>query len=140
MLAEQRRAEHLAHERSAGLTIALNVKDRAANRRNTTPTRILRADEHPGPQRAGLHEDRCQRRVLLALVGGERHRRERERERELRVLPLLLHLSPQATGGPGFRTTATALPITLSLARKVGGIISEVPSDVEQHPSFRFYM
>jgi hypothetical protein len=36
--------------------------------------------------------------------------------------------------------SATALPITLSFARKVGGIISEVPPEVEQHPSFRFYM
>lgn len=36
--------------------------------------------------------------------------------------------------------SATALPISLSFARKVGGIISEVPPDVDHHPSFRFYM
>lgn len=36
--------------------------------------------------------------------------------------------------------SASALPVTLSFARKVGAIISEVPPGVDQHPSFRYYM
>lgn len=36
--------------------------------------------------------------------------------------------------------SAAALPVTLSFARKVGGIMSELPSDVSAHPSFRYYM
>jgi hypothetical protein len=33
-----------------------------------------------------------------------------------------------------------AFPITLNFAQRVGGIMSEVPSDLEPHPSLRFYM
>jgi hypothetical protein len=33
-----------------------------------------------------------------------------------------------------------ALPISLSFARKVGGVMAEVPRDSRPHPSFRFYM
>lgn len=36
--------------------------------------------------------------------------------------------------------SAAALPVTLSFARKVGAIISEVPPEVDHHPSFRYYM
>lgn len=36
--------------------------------------------------------------------------------------------------------SAAALPVTLSFARKVGAIISEVPPGVDHHPSFRYYM
>ena len=36
--------------------------------------------------------------------------------------------------------SAAALPITLSFARKVGGVLSELPPGVDSHPSFRYYM
>jgi hypothetical protein len=36
--------------------------------------------------------------------------------------------------------SAAALPITLSFARKVGGVIAEIPPGVTEHPSFRYYM
>jgi hypothetical protein len=36
--------------------------------------------------------------------------------------------------------SASALPITLSFARKVGGIMTELRPGVEAHPSFRYYM
>lgn len=36
--------------------------------------------------------------------------------------------------------SAAALPITLSFARKVGGVIAEIPQGVSEHPSFRYYM
>jgi len=36
--------------------------------------------------------------------------------------------------------SAAGLPITLSFARKVGGIMAELPPGVAPHPSFRFYM
>jgi hypothetical protein len=36
--------------------------------------------------------------------------------------------------------SAAGLPITLSFARKVGGIIAELPPGVPSHPSFRYYM
>jgi hypothetical protein len=36
--------------------------------------------------------------------------------------------------------SAAALPITLSFARKVGGIMAELSADAEAHPSFRYYM
>lgn len=32
------------------------------------------------------------------------------------------------------------LPITLNFAQKVGAVMGEIPSDVEPHPSLRFYM
>ena len=36
--------------------------------------------------------------------------------------------------------SAAGLPITLSFARKVGGIMAELPPGVTPHPSFRYYM
>jgi hypothetical protein len=36
--------------------------------------------------------------------------------------------------------SAAAWPVTLSFARKVGGILAELPPDVSPHPSFRYYM
>jgi hypothetical protein len=36
--------------------------------------------------------------------------------------------------------SAAGLPITLSFARKVGGIMAELPPEVSPHPSFRYYM
>jgi hypothetical protein len=36
--------------------------------------------------------------------------------------------------------SAAGLPITLSFARKVGGIIAELPPDLQASPSFRYYM
>lgn len=36
--------------------------------------------------------------------------------------------------------SAAGLPITLSFARKVGGIMAELPPGVPPHPSFRYYM
>jgi hypothetical protein len=33
-----------------------------------------------------------------------------------------------------------ALPITLSFARRVGGVMAELPRGVEPHPSFRYYI
>ena len=36
--------------------------------------------------------------------------------------------------------SAAGLPITLSFARKVGGIMAELPPGVAPHPSFRYYM
>jgi hypothetical protein len=36
--------------------------------------------------------------------------------------------------------SAAGLPITLSFARKVGGIIAELAPGVTEHPSFRYYM
>jgi hypothetical protein len=36
--------------------------------------------------------------------------------------------------------SAAALPITLSFARKVGGIMAELSTDAQEHPSFRYYM
>jgi hypothetical protein len=36
--------------------------------------------------------------------------------------------------------SAAGLPVTLSFARKVGGIMAELPPGVAPHPSFRYYM
>jgi hypothetical protein len=33
-----------------------------------------------------------------------------------------------------------AFPISLSFARKVGGLMAEIPRDSNPHPSFRYYM
>jgi hypothetical protein len=33
-----------------------------------------------------------------------------------------------------------AFPISLSFARKVGGVMAEIPRDSSPHPSFRYYM
>ena len=33
-----------------------------------------------------------------------------------------------------------ALPISLSFARLVGGVMAEIPPGSSPHPSFRFYM